>query len=183
MLDSEARKRLDELGTERGYPEAEMQDIARKVGLATLKYADLKNNRMADYVFDIERFAQFEGNTGPYLLYASVRIKSILRKAAELGFKPGPLVAPNTPFERALMLEALKLPDFVARAAEFSEPHHLADYGFNLSQTFNTFYKECHILREEDAARRASWLTLCRLAHDQLALCLGLLGIEIPERM
>jgi arginyl-tRNA synthetase len=188
MVHDEARKRLAEMGVDRNYSEQELADIAHKVGIATLKYSDLKNNRLADYVFDLDRFSQFEGNTGPYLLYAAVRIKSILRKAAEQGYQPG-VILPAIPegesgkSERTLMLEMAKLPDILSRAYEASEPHHLCDYGFALSQAFNFFYKECHILREEDAARRTSWLGLSKLVHDQLVLLLDLLGIQVPERM
>jgi arginyl-tRNA synthetase len=183
MVTSQAEKRIREIAADRNYTTEEMAEIARKVGIATLKYADLKNNRTADYVFDLERMSNFEGNTGPYLLYAAVRIKSILRKAADQGFKPGSVVAPTVPSERALLLEASKLPDVVARAHQLWEPHHLADYGFGLSQAFNSFYKDCHILSEKDEARRSSWLALCKLVHDELVLCLELLGIQVPERM
>jgi arginyl-tRNA synthetase len=189
MVDAEARKRLIELGVDRSYSPEELADIAHKVGIATLKYSDLKNNRVADYVFDLERFSQFEGNTGPYLLYAAVRIKSILRKAAEQGLRPGGILPPGSggteaaKTERALMLELAKLSDGVFRAYEASEPHHLCEYGFGLSQAFNAFYKECHILRETDPARQASWLALSQLVHDQLVLCLSLLGIETPPKM
>jgi arginyl-tRNA synthetase len=188
MVNDEAKKRLAEMGVDRNYAPEELSDIAHKVGIATLKYSDLKNNRVADYVFDLDRFSQFEGNTGPYLLYAAVRIKSILRKAAEQGFNPGPILPALAQTEagkseRSLMLEMAKLPDIIDRAYQNSEPHHLCDYGFALSQAFNFFYKECHILREEDSARRASWLGLVKGVHDQLILVLGLLGIEVPERM
>jgi len=183
MIDDEAMKRLLEMGVDQHVPAGELADIAHKVGIATLKYADLKNNRVADYVFDLERFAQFEGNTGPYLQYAAVRIQSILRKAGEQSFAPGTILPASNVAERALQLELLKLPDAIERAYRAEEPHHLADYGFALSQAFNFFYKECHILSEKDEARRASWLALCKLTHAQLVLALGLLGIEVPARM
>lgn len=187
MVHEEARKRLSEMGVDQKFSPEELEAIAKRVGIATLKYADLKNNRTVDYVFDLERFAQFEGNTGPYLLYAAVRIKSILRKAREQGFEPGAVVAPSAgeqgAAERLLMLEMLKLPDVLARAYEGYEPHHLCDYGFNLSQVFNSFYNACHILSESDASRRASWLALCELVHAQLVLVLDLLGIQVPEKM
>ncbi len=183
MVNEEARKRLQDFAAERNYTPAEMDDIAHKVGIATLKYADLKNNRAADYVFDLERFSNFEGNTGPYLLYAAVRIQSILRKAQDQGFAPGRIIAPSVASERHLLLECLKLPDVLGRAHALYEPHHLAEYGFALSQAFNSFYKDCHILSEKDEARRASWLGLCKLVHGQIELCLGLLGIRIPDRM
>jgi arginyl-tRNA synthetase len=184
MVNAEARKRVAEVASDRGYSAQEMEDITLKVGIATLKYADLKNNRTADYVFDLERFSQLEGNTGPYLLYAAVRIKSILRKAADQGFRPSAQVqSPRIDAERKLMLELARLPDVMARAYELREPHHLADFGFALAQAFNSFYKECHILTESDAGRRGGWLQLCQLVHDELVLCLDLLGIQVPARM
>jgi arginyl-tRNA synthetase len=188
MVQDEARKRLTEMGVDQNFGTEELTDIAHKVGMATLKYSDLKNNRVSDYIFDLDRFSQFEGNTGPYLLYAAVRIKSILRKAAELGYSPTAILAAlpegeSGKTERVLMLEMAKLPDVIDRAYQSSEPHHLCDYGFSLSQTFNAFYKECHILREQDAARRGSWLGLAKGVHDQLILVLSLMGIEVPERM
>lgn len=183
MVFGEAKKRMTEIAAERNYPTEELERVARQVGIAILKYGDLKQNRVADYVFDLERFSQFEGNTGPYLQYAAVRIKSILRKAQDAGQSPGPIVAATNPAERLLILETLKLPEVLGRAYSLYEPHHLCDFGFSLSQAFNSFYRECHILSETDAARRGSWLSLCKLVHDEIALCLELLGIELPERM
>lgn len=181
MINDEAKKRLLELKAE--YTSKEFEDIAAKVGVATLKYADLKHNRAADYVFDLEKFSEFEGHTGPYLLYATVRIKSIFRKALAQGLKPGPIVAPTTESERKLILELLRLPSVLQTAYNEDEPHHICEYGFNVSQAFNGFYSECHILRETDSARQGSWLALSKLAHDHLELTLGLLGISVPEKM
>lgn len=183
MVTDEAMKRLVELGVAKEYPAEEVQAIAETVGIAALKFADLKNNRIADYVFDIEKFVQFEGFTGPYLLYAAVRIKSILRKSEESGLKPGGLVPPRVESERRLMLELARLPDIIERAYDAREPHHLCQYGYDLSQAFNQFYKDCHILREEDKARQSSWLALSKLTHDQIVLLLSLLGISVPQRM
>lgn len=183
LIEKAAWTRLQEVGIPDRLSKEICQEIAEKVGSATLKYADLKNVRTSDYVFDLDRFSQLEGNTGPYLQYAAVRIQSILKKAKELGMEPGPLLAPSTAVERTLYLESLKFPDVIDRAYDGCEPHHLCDYGFGLSQAFNSFYKECHILREEDPARRASWLGVCRLIHAELALILDLLGIEIPSQM
>lgn len=183
MINDEARKRLNELQVERPYTPEELEDIAAKVGIATLKYADLKHNRTADYVFDLEKFAKFEGHTGPYLLYATVRIKSIFRKALSQGLKLGEILPAAKDSERKLQLELLRLPDVLFTAYKESEPHHICEYGFNLSQVFNAFYSECHILRESDPARQASWLALSRLVHDHLELCLSLLGITVPEKM
>jgi arginyl-tRNA synthetase len=183
MVNDEAKKRLGELTVDRPYSSDELEEIAAKVGIATLKYADLKHNRSADYVFDLEKFAKFEGHTGPYLLYATVRIKSILRKALSQGLAAGRIIVPTRDSERHLMLEMQRLSDIVATAYNEREPHHLCEYGFNVSQAFNTFYSDCHILREADPDRQASWLALATLAHDHLEFTLSLLGISVPERM
>jgi len=183
MINDEAKKRLHEIAHERPYTPEELEDIAAKVGVAALKYADLKHNRSADYVFDLEKMAKFEGHTGPYLLYATVRIKSILRKAEAQGLGPGRIIAPTQASERNLLLEMQRLPDILQTTYNEREPHHICEYGFNVSQVFNAFYADCHILREPDPARQASWLALSKLAHDNLELCLGLLGISIPEKM
>jgi arginyl-tRNA synthetase len=184
MITEAARTHLNEIVADRGYPADELEMIAKKVGVATLKFADLKHNRTADYIFDLEKFSKFEGYTGPYLLYATVRIKSILRKAEEQGLKPGrEITAPEKDSEKKLLLELLKLPDYLQTAYVEGEPHHLCEYGFNLSQAFNAFYSDCHILRETDSKRQASWLAISQLTHDQLQLALGLLGLSVPERM
>jgi arginyl-tRNA synthetase len=139
--------------------------------------------RSADYVFDMARFTRFEGKTGAYMLMAAVRIKSILRKAAERDFQPGAIIPPTIPSERELILQASMLADAIRLAATERAPHHLCAYAYDLSQAFSRFYNDCHILTEEDPARRASWLGLSQLVLRQLELTLGLLGIEIPDRM
>lgn len=183
MINDEAKKRLQELTTERPYTAEELEDVAGKVGIATLKYADLKHNRAADYIFDLEKFAKFEGHTGPYLLYATVRIKSILRKALAQGLKPGNILGAEKESERKLQLELLRLPDVLQTSYNEDEPHHICEYGFNISQVFNAFYAECHILRESDSARQSSWLALSKLTHDHLEFTLGILGIAVPDKM
>src|SRR5690606_4527576 len=112
----------------RDYPEPEKHRIAEAVGLAALKYADIMNHRAKDYVFDLERFSAFEGRTGPYLLYAAVRIKSILRKAEERGVRVGPLQAPASDSERAVFLEIAKLPNVIDQSFDARAPNHLAEY-------------------------------------------------------
>jgi arginyl-tRNA synthetase len=164
------------------YPAEEREGIARKVGLAALKFADLSNHRLTDYIFDLEKFTRFEGRTGPYMLYADVRIKSILRKAKEAGFfgcvEPLPGDA-----ERALALQLLRFPDAVSAAADQLSPNLLCEFLYELSQAFSRFYEKCHILSEPDPARRAVWLSLSSLCLAELEKGLGLLGIETPERM
>ena len=112
-----------------------------------------------------------------------MRTKSILRRAAELGLEPGPIVPPTVKQERDLIMRLLLLPEIVERAAEVRAPNVLTEYAFELATDFNRFYEACHILREKDSARRASWLSLVDLTLRTLALLLDTLGIEVPERM
>lgn len=183
MVREKALSRLEEVDAAQEYDEAERQEIARLVGLAALKFADLVNHRAKDYVFDLDRFSSFEGRTGPYLLYTAVRTKSILRKAEEQGIEPGAIVGPAGPEERELMLKLTALPDVLAHAYETRAPNHLADYVYNLALIFNRFYREYHILSEEDAARQASWLALSLYTMRQVEHVLSLMGIAVPERM
>lgn len=183
MMRTEALDRMKESGIAEDYGDDEKKEIARRVGLASLKYADLQNPRANDYIFDPEKFTRFEGRTGAYLCYAAVRIKSILRNAESRGFQPGAILPAAPGPERALQLQLLLLPDAITWALESRMPHHLCAYVYELSQGFNQFYSACHILSEEDANRRASWLGLCVLTKNTLELVLDLLGIETPERM
>jgi arginyl-tRNA synthetase len=178
-----AAERLDENDLAAGYNDAERAEIARKVGIAALKYGDLKNHRSSDYIFDLERFVSFEGKTGPYLLYGAVRIKSVLRNAADRGLAGGPILPPTVEAERSLMLQLTRLPQVVDRAIEFRAPNHLAEHAYDLVAAFSSFYEACHILREADAGRQASWLSLVDITLRQLELILSLLAIEVSERM
>ena len=178
-----AGSRLDENDLASGYPDEERVVIARAVAMAALKFGDLRNHRTSNYIFDIDRFTAFEGKTGPYLLYGAVRIKSILRNAEERDLASGPIVAPSREAERNLMLQLVRLPEVVDRAAHFRAPNHLAEYVYDLVTDFNRFYEVCHILRETDPALQASWLGLVELTLRQLMLLLDLLGIDVPERM
>jgi arginyl-tRNA synthetase len=183
LMQTAARARIDEANLATDSPEEERDRIAHQVGLAALKFGDLINNRSSDYVFDIDRFTSFEGKTGPYLQYAAVRIKSILRKADESGLRAGKIIEPAVDSERELILELLLLPEVVDRAIELRAPNHVAEYAYTLAGRFNRFYDACHILSEPDADRQASWLGLAKWALDALETLLGLLGIEVPERM
>jgi arginyl-tRNA synthetase len=178
----EATKRMAEAGIAQDYPEEEKEEIARKVGIAAVKYADLMNHRTSDYLFDLEKFTRFEGRTGAYLLYAAVRIKSVLRKAAERDFEPGEIIAPDDR-SRELALMLTGLPEAVRLAYDKRAPNFLSEFVYNLAQSFSRFYDKCHILSEENAALRASWLGLVNLCLREFELVLDLLGIEIPERM
>lgn len=183
MVREKAHMRLAEVEAAQDYDDAEREEIARLVGLSALKFADLVNHRAKDYVFDLERFSSFEGRTGPYLLYTAVRTKSILRRAEEAGLHGGDILPAAGPEERELALKLTEFPDVLAHAYGTRAPNHLADYVYNLAIAFNRFYREHHILSEEDAAQQASWLALSQYALRQMELVLSLLGIEVPERM
>ena len=178
-----AMSRLDEAHLAEEYEQDEREKIASQVGVAALKFGDLINNRSSDYKFDLDRFSSFEGKTGPYLQYACVRIKSILRRAADLGLSPGPIEAPDLDVERALILDLLRFPEAVDRAIDLRAPNHIAEYAHELSGQWNRFYDRCHILSEEDAVRQASWLNLAVLTEKTLSQTLDLLGIPVPDRM
>jgi arginyl-tRNA synthetase len=183
MITDKALERMAEVKLAQEDDPAKRLEIARTVGVAALKFADLSNHPAKNYIFDLDRFASFEGRTGPYLLYTAVRINSILRKAAEQGLEPGPLLLPGSDIERAILLKLAELPDLLNLAFEKRAPNYLCDYAYNLASSFSSFYHEHHILREENEAQRASWLELSRVSLAVLELVLDLLGIEIPERM
>jgi arginyl-tRNA synthetase len=183
MARDEAAKRLDEAGIGADWPVEERAEIARQVGIATIKFADLSNHRTTDYIFDLERFSKFEGKTGPYLQYAAVRIRSILRKARPEDLNPADRAILDSPEERALILQLLSLGDALAAAEEKRAPNILCEYAFALAQNFSRFYAERHVLNETDDSVRAARLGLCGLVLAVMTRVLDLLGIEVPERM
>lgn len=177
-----ARERLREAELGGDLPAEEFEDIARKVAVAALKFADLSNNRTTSYVFDLDRFTSFEGKTGPYLLYQAVRIKSLLRRAATEGATAGDIRI-EAPAERDLALTLDAFAQAVKDAYERRGPHLIAEHAFRLAQSFSKFYAACPVMAAPDAATRASRLALSRAALDQLETALDLLGIATPERM
>ena len=182
MVREKARARLVEAGFGEGYSEAEVEEISQKVGFAALKFADLSNPRQSNYIFDLDRFSSFEGKTGPYLLYAAVRVKSILRKAE--GEAPaGEAISIASDAERALALRLLAYPDAIRSAHGKRAPHILCEHAYDLAGALSKFYSAHHILSEEDQALRRSRLALAATAGRQIERTLYLLGIETPERM
>ncbi|HZU17864.1 MAG TPA: arginine--tRNA ligase [Candidatus Dormibacteraeota bacterium] len=158
------------------------EEVAQAVGIGAVKYADLSTDRVKDYVFDYGRMLSFDGNTAPYLQYAHARIRSIFRRGGEgVVEAPGPVTIAE-PAERALAIELLGLADVVEGVAESLEFHRLANYLYGLATTFTTFYERLPVLRAEEEVRR-SRLALCDLTARTLALGLGLLGIQAPDRM
>ncbi len=167
-------------------PAADRRTIAEAVGIAAIKYTDLCNDRVKDYVFSFDRMLAFEGNTGPYLLYALVRVRSIFRKAAERGVAEGWRNAPlaiAAPAEKTLALALLRYPGTVRAVGESLEPHRLCQYLFDLAGAFAGFFDACPVLNAPDEAARKSRLRLCDLTGRVLADGLEILGLPTLERM
>ena len=181
MTREKARERLHEAGLGENMAPAEFEEIAGKVAVAALKFADLQNFRGTSYVFDLDRFTSFEGKTGPYLLYQAVRVKSILRRAEAEGAEAGTATV-SEPAERDLVLTLDAFDSALADAYDKKAPNALAEHAYRLSQAFSKFYAACPILSAEPPLR-ASRLTLAATALRQLELALDLLGIATPDRM
>ena len=177
-----ARERLREAGLGAELSPEEFEATAHKVGVAALKFADLSNHRSTSYVFDLDRFTSFEGKTGPYLLYQAVRIRSLLRRAAEQGFAAGEF-AVSAPAERDLALSLDAWAAALSDAYERRAPNLIAEHAYRLAQSFSKFYAACPVLAAETVEARASRLALAEATLKQLTLALDLLGIETPERM
>ena len=170
----------------RSISEEEARETAKIVGLAALKYGDLSNQVSKDYVFDMERFISFEGNTGPYILYTIVRIKSILSRFKEQegrDVSAASILPAVNDGEKALMLELTKYNEVLETSFAETAPHKICQYIYDLSNAFNRFYHDNKIIAEEDKARQDSWILLITLTKDVLCTCIDLLGIEAPERM
>ena len=179
-----ARGILDEVDASSRFDAAELDAVAEAVGIGAVKYADLSTARESAYLFDWDRMISFRGNTGPYLQYATARIKSIFRRAGEAEADArGSGVAITAGPERALALRLLDFGAMVTQLGETAEPHRLCAYLFDVASLFTTFYEECPVLKAEPASLRASRLALCALTLDALTLGLTLLGVPIPERM
>jgi arginyl-tRNA synthetase len=164
-------------------PADERADLARKIGIGAMKYADLSNDRIKDYVFDWNRMLAFEGNTAAYVMYCCARSNSIFRKGAvEQSSVSGADLAIEAVAEHALAAALLRFGSTVRHVADTLEPHHLCGYLFDVAGLFATFYQACPVLQAEGATRR-SRLALCELTAKVLARGLDLLGIEAPERM
>ena len=183
IMNDAAHNRLESSGIGADFEAEERTEIARKIGLAALKFADLQNQRMTNYIFDPERFTAFEGKTGPYLLYAVVRIKSILRKAAEMNVASGEILV-EAETEKALVLSLDAYARAIELAADKYAPHILCEHIYRVAQSFSRFYADCPILADDVAdAVRASRLSLAKATLAQLEHALNLLAIEAPDRM
>jgi len=179
---------LKKMTENRDMDEAEAKEIAKLVGLAAIKYGDLSNQATKDYIFDLERFTSFEGNTGPYILYTMVRIKSILAKYAADGAEKKP-VAINASVreygadELALMLLTARFNDVMEHVYEETAPHKLCQYIYELADAFNSFYHNNKIIAETDGVKQGEWISLITLVLRLLEICIDLLGFSAPDRM
>ena len=173
----------------RTVSEEEAKETAKIVGLAALKYGDLSNQASKDYIFDTDRFISFEGNTGPYILYTIVRIKSILNKYKENGGQvtengvEKKILPAKGVSEKALMRQLSKYNEVIENGFAETAPHKICQYIYELANAFNSFYHDTKILSEEDQAVKDSYIGLITLTRRTLEICIGLLGIEAPERM
>ncbi len=174
-----ARKIIEEKNPE--LSEAEKTDIAQKVGIGAVKYYDLSQYRMTDYIFSWDRMLSFQGNTAPYLQNAYVRIRSIFRKAGEEFVAPSEIVL-GAPEERNLALKLCQFAEIVPAVLNDFRPNLLANYLYELANAFHAFYEACPVLKSEQPAR-SSRLALCELTGRVLAKGLELLGIKVPDRM
>ena len=167
--------------------EEEAKEISKKVGLAALKYSDLSNQISKDYMFDVDRFTSSEGNTGPYIIYTVVRIKSILKKVFTLNpeyrTEAVSMQLPYSESERSLILKITQLKDVIESSFVEYSPHKICQFIYELSNEFNRFYHENKIISEQDSIKQYSWVKLITLSRDILITCLDLLGIEVPDRM
>lgn len=165
----------------RDEDEKTARENAKVIGLSAIKYGDLSNQASKDYVFDTDRFTSFEGNTGPYILYTIVRIKSILKKfGAEV---PKTITAPDGAAQKALMLDMTRFSDVFAQASTEYAPHKLCAYIYDLANDFNRFYHETKILAEEDQEKKNGYIALISYCKDILETCIDLLGFRAPEKM
>lgn len=163
----------------------EAKETAKIVALSAIKYGDLSNQASKDYIFDTEKFTSFEGNTGPYILYTIVRIKSILNKYCAGGkvLCGDAILAPSGASEKGLMMELVKFNSVIAQAYEEIAPHKICSFIYDLANAFNRFYHETKILTEEDETRQKSWTALLDLTRRVLETSIDLLGFSAPERM
>ena len=182
-IDEEMFRKIVESRQE--MPEEEARNIAEIVGLAAIKYGDLSNQAAKDYSFDVDRFTSFEGDTGPYILFTIVRIKSILAKYQDQGgslenLELAPAISPD---EKALMMEIAKFNTMMETAFAECAPHKICAYIYDLANAFNRFYHETKIISEEDEAKKAGLIALLVLTKEILETCIDLLGFSAPDRM
>lgn len=186
LISDVSEKVYEKILENRDISEEEAREISKIIGLAAIKYGDLSNQATKDYVFDIDRFTSFEGNTGPYILYTIVRIKSILKKYAEQGNElsaNGKIVDFGSESERSLKLVLTQFNDVMEASYNELAPHRVCAYIYEVANAFNRFYHENNIMNEENADKQKSYINLLTLTKKVLEQCIDLLAIDAPERM
>ena len=185
LIDDINKEMFKKITENHSVDEAEARETAKIVGLAAIKYGDLSNQASKDYIFDVDKFTSFEGNTGPYILYTIVRIKSILAKYQAAGgvLEEARIGLAASESEKSLMLELTRFAPVIYQAYEEIAPHKICSYIYDLANEFNRFYHETKILSEENKDQKAAWIALLDLTKRVLETCIDLLGFEAPERM
>ena len=183
---SDVAAQVEKKMAERDMEDSVRKVTAQKIGLAAIKYGDLSNQASKDYIFDVDRFTSFEGNTGPYILYTIVRIKSLMNKVAANGISVGEetkVLPSKSKSQTEVMLALSKWSETIEAAFEEQAPHKICQYVYELSDAFNKFYHENKIVTNEDETVRASYISLSRLVGRVLETGIDLLGLEAPEQM
>ncbi len=185
LIDDINREMFRKIVENRSVKDTDAEKTAEMVGLSALKYGDLSNQASKDYVFDVDRFTSFEGNTGPYILYTIVRIKSIMEKYRQEGGSAdtGKILPASGDSEKNLMLQTARWNDALASAFADKAPHRICAYIYELSNDFNSFYHDTRILSEENEEQRKSWISLLELVKEVLEDAIGVLGFSAPDRM
>ena len=181
-IDEEMYRKIVE---NRSVKDKDAKDTAKIVGLSAIKYGDLSNQATKDYIFDVDRFTSFEGNTGPYILYTIARINSILKKYQDTceNTENGEILPPSAEPEKTLMLALSRYSDVMLTCFEELAPHKICAYIYELSNALNHFYHETKIIAEEDRKKQAGYISLVTLTRDVLMTCINVLGFSAPERM
>ena len=186
LIDDIDAAMLEKIRANGEIPEAEAEETAKTVALAALKYGDLSNQASKDYIFDVDKFTSFEGNTGPYILYTIVRIHSILTRYQAEGNEDIERLSirlPQSSQEAALMRDLAGFGAMMTDAFTNLAPHRICSYIYQLSNDFNSFYHGTRILSEEDAEKKSGWIALLKLTMDILNTCIQVLGFSAPDRM
>ena len=177
LVSKETEKRI----TSEAIKGKEKKEIAKTVAIAALKYADLLPFRGTDYIFEIEKFADLEGKTGPYLLYSTIRMKSLLNKAKDI--KANKVIKLKGETEKEVALTILNLPTILNKAFDAKSLNEISEYIYKLTSQYNKFYAENRILGEEDKELQESWLVLTNIVYKLNNTLLNVLGINVPEKM
>ena len=163
--------------------EEDKEALAENLAIAAIKYADLLPNRASDYVFDPVKFSDLNGKTGPYLLYSTVRMKSLLAKCAEADIVPSVYKLLHTDEERDIILNLLKMKNVLEKAYVARSLNEVAEYIYKLTNSFNSFYSTHEILNEKNKDLRDSWITLTKIVYDINLKLLDILGITVPDKI